>query len=159
MQVIRRPLGIGMLLLGCLLVFPFGAFSQEPTSPFGQSNLFALNTNRIGFGDTAIMIISSVPDIAPLPAPTSLGILMPNPFNPRITISFNVGIADHVDLNVYDLGGRLVKRLAGQKFEAGQHTRQWDGRNEKGALMPTGVYLVRIQSGSSIDSKKINLVK
>ena len=84
---------------------------------------------------------------------------MPNPFNPRITISFTVGIADQVDLNIYDLGGRLIKRLAGQDFEAGQHTRQWDGRDAKGSLMPAGVYLVRIQSGSTTDAKKIILVK
>ncbi len=159
MQAILRAMGMGMLLMGCLLVFPASAFSEEPTSPFGQSNVFSLNTNRIGFGDTAIMTITSVPDNALLPGATSLGNPMPNPFNPRITISFNVGRADHVDLNIYDLGGRLVKKLAAQKFEAGQYTRPWDGRNYKGSLMPAGVYLVRIQSGSITDTQKIILVK
>lgn len=163
MRAVIHPMGMGMgmgmLLLGALLVCTTSVLAQEPTSPFGQSNAFSMNTNRIGFGETAIMVITSVPENSPPPLVVSLGNPMPNPFNPRITISFHVGQANHVDLNIYDLGGRLIKQLAAQEFEAGRYTEPWDGRNEKGSLMPAGVYLVRIQSGSTTDSKKIILVK
>ncbi len=159
MKVSSYHWSIGILLLGSLLVFPVSASSEKPTSPFGQSNSFAFNTNRIGFGETAIMQITSVPDGGLIPALTSLGNAAPNPFNPSITISFNVGQAGNVDLNIYDLGGRLIKKLATQEFAMGRYTRQWDGRDSKGSMMPAGVYLVRIQSGTVTDSKKITLVK
>ncbi len=159
MKFVINYWGIGILLLGSLLISPEGALSLEPTSPFGQSNPFAFNTNRIGFGETAILQITSVPDGGVIPSATSLGSPMPNPFNPRITISFNVGQTGNVDLNIYDLGGRLIKNLATQEFEVGQYTRRWDGRDNGGSMMPAGVYLVRIQGVTSTDSKKITLVK
>ena len=150
---------LGLLLATGFLVCSDVSVAQEPTSPFGQSNTFALNTNRIGFGDTAIMMISSVPDQSEVPSVTSLGSPMPNPFNPRITISFNVGQPGPVELNIYDLGGRCIKYLVSQEFEVGQYNRHWDGRDNSGSMMPAGVYLVRVKDQSTTDSKKITLVK
>ncbi|MDX2472416.1 MAG: FlgD immunoglobulin-like domain containing protein [Candidatus Krumholzibacteria bacterium] len=150
---------MGLCLLGCLLILATGVLAEEPTSPFGQSNPFVMNTNCIGFGDTAILMVSAVPNHNEVPTIISLGNLIPNPFNPRITISFNVGRSGPVELNIYDLGGRCVKHLAAQDFEIGQYTRQWDGRDNGGAMMPAGVYLVRIKGDSATDSKKITLAK
>jgi hypothetical protein len=158
-KVSNRHWRIAVLLLGSLLIFPASASSEEPTSPFGQSNSFAFNTNRIGFGETAIMQITNVPEGGVVPSVTSLGSPMPNPFNPSITISFNVGQAGNIDLNIYDLGGRLIKTLATQEFEVGQYSRRWDGRDHNASMMPAGVYLVRIQGKAATDSKKITLVK
>ncbi len=151
--------GLRLAVLGSFLVFPVVASSEEPTLPFGQSNPIVLNTNRIGFGQTQILQISSTPDGSGIPSVTSLGHVAPNPFNPSISISFMVGEAGIIDLKIYDLGGHLIKTLATQDFETGRYTRQWDGRDSKGSLMPAGVYLVRIQGESSSDSKKITLVK
>jgi len=148
-----------LLLLGILQITPASGLAQEPTSPFGQSNPFALNTNRVGFGQTQIMQISSTPGGGGLPSATSLGNAAPNPFNPSISISFNVGQAGEIDLNIYDLGGHLIKTLATQEFATGQYSRRWDGRDSSGSMMPAGVYLVRIQSATATDSKKITLVK
>jgi len=159
MKVSSYYWSIGILLLGSLLVFTASASSEEPTSPFGQSNSFALNTNRIGFGETGIIPITSVPESRVVPSAISLGSPMPNPFNPSITISFNVRQAGNINLNIYDLGGRLIKSLTSQDFEVGQYTRRWDGRDNNGSMMPAGVYLVRIQGEAATDSKKITLVK
>ncbi len=150
---------LGLLLVAGCLVCPDGTIAQAPLVPFGQSNTFVLNTNSIGFGDTAIMMISGTPGIGRVPAAISLGSLMPNPFNPRITISFNVGRSGPVELNIYDLVGRRIKDIVSQQFEVGQYDRQWDGRDNSGSIMPAGVYLVRIKSETTTDSKKITLVK
>jgi hypothetical protein len=159
MKFTRKLLVFCLLLLGSLQILPASGLSQEPTSPFGQSNPFALNTNRIGFGQTEIMQVSSTPGGGVIPSLTFLGNAAPNPFNPSISISFNVGQAEEIDLNIYDLGGHLIKTLATQEFAAGQYSRRWDGRDNNGSLMPAGVYLVRIQSVTATDSKKITLVK
>ena len=151
--------GFFLFLLGSLLLFADGGLAQEPSSPFGQSNPFALNTNRVGFGETGIFQITSTPDGGGIPAVTSLGHAAPNPFNPSISISFYVGQAGEINLNIYDIGGHLIKNLASQEFAGGQYSRRWDGRDNNGSLMPAGVYLVRLKGTTVTDSKKITLVK
>ena len=150
---------LGLLLAAGCLLCPDGTFAQPHATPFGQSNTFILDTNRIGFGDSAIMMISGTPENGIVPGVITLGRMIPNPFNPRITISFEVGRTGPVELNIYDLVGRRIKDLASQQFEAGQYFRQWDGRDNSGSMMPAGVYLVRIKSDTTTDSKKITLVK
>ena len=150
---------LGLLILTGEASLPTSAIATEPNSPYGQSNLFVVNTNTIGFTDTAILTVSSTPDLNSLPALISLGTMAPNPFNPSITISFNVGQQGSVELSIYDLSGHCLKTLTSQEFEVGQYSRQWNGRNDSGAMMPAGVYLVRIKSSSGTSAKKITLVK
>lgn len=150
---------LGLLLVIGFLVSSDVSVAQEPTSPFGQSNIFVLNTNRIGFGTTAIFMISSAPDNSVVPAATSLRSLQPNPFNPRITISFNVGRSGPIELNIYDLVGRRIKTLISEHLETGQYSQNWDGRDNSGSEMPAGIYLVRIKSETTIDSEKMTLLK
>ncbi len=150
---------LGLLILAGESSHPAFVLADEPNSPYGQSNIFEVNTNSIGFTDTAILMISNTHDLIGLPAVLSLGNMVPNPFNPSIVISFNVGQKGPVDLSIYDLNGHCLKTLTSQEYEVGQYSRQWNGRNNKGAMMPTGVYLVSIKGNSSISSKKITLVK
>lgn len=159
MRRMKYPIWLWMIFAAGFLVNPEDVGAQEPTSPYGQSNSFELNTNRIGFGTTGVFFISSVPDLSGVPTAISINGLIPNPFNPSITISFNVGQSGTVELNIFDLTGRLITRLVSQEFKIGQYSRQWDGRDNKGSMMPAGVYLVRINNGTTTDSKKVTLVK
>jgi len=143
---------------GCLL-FSSNGLAQPPTSPFGQSNSFIVNTNRIGFGDSGIVVVTGAPDDDGIPYLTYLSNPVPNPFNPRVTISFSVGIRENVELSIYDLSGRCINRLVSQEFEVGRYTRIWDGRSDSGSMMPAGVYLVRIKCDTATESKKITLLK
>lgn len=155
----KHPFGIGIILAAGFLVNSASIFAQEPTSPFGQSNSFEVNTNRIGFGTTGVFYISSAPDLPGVPTAISIESLVPNPFNPQITISFNVGYPGMVEMDIYDLLGRRIKNLASKQFAKGQYSRQWGGRDSSGSMIPAGVYLVRIKSDTMTDSKKITLVK
>ncbi len=66
----------------------------------------------------------------PLPALPVLHLNYPNPFNPQTTIRYELPAALPVDLQVYDLRGRLVRTLASGRIErAGEHRIQWDGRD------------------------------
>jgi hypothetical protein len=155
----RSELALVLVVLGCLLAVCATAHAQPPATPYGESSNFGLNTNRIGFADSGLLSISAVPDGSDLPAAVSLGDPMPNPFNPRVTIPFFVGQRGSVELNIYDLQGRRVRTLASQAFAEGHYTRQWDGRNDRGSALPTGVYLVRIKNSDTVETRKISLVK
>jgi hypothetical protein len=74
----------------------------------------------------------------------------------RITILFTNERSGPVDLRIFDLRGRLVRRLAARDFPAGEHTLHWDGRDTHGHAAASGIYLVRaVMGGKSHASKTV----
>jgi len=87
----------------------------------------------------------------------------PNPFNPSTTISFSVageeGSSVKVLLKIFDVRGRLVRDLVDGKMEPGFHTVGWDGRDEAGKRLGSGVYLYRLEVNGVCVTRKMNLLK
>ncbi len=81
----------------------------------------------------------------------------PNPFNPETTISFSVKQSDEATLTIYNLRGQKVKSFP--LFHAGEHKVIWDGRNDFGKTVASGVYLSRLESKSSTLTRKMMLMK
>ena len=102
----------------------------------------------------------SVDDLtAGLPGQYSLAQNHPNPFNPQTTIRYTLPKASHVELVVYDVLGRQVRRLVQGVQPAGYHTVVWNGRNSHGQMVASGLYFYRIASGSFSETKKMVLLK
>ena len=90
----------------------------------------------------------------------SLGANVPNPFNPKTEIRFNLPRYLPVWLTVHDLAGREVRVLAdGQVMNAGQNGVFWDGRDHSGRQSPSGSYLVKFEAGDERSVRKIMLLK
>lgn len=68
----------------------------------------------------------------------------PNPVREMAAVRFELPVGGHVALAVYDVAGRAVKTLADEPFEAGRHSRPWDGATNAGARAPSGVYFVKM---------------
>ena len=84
----------------------------------------------------------------------------PNPFNPETQIRFSIGNSELVKLVVYDMMGRQIRTLiAGESFNSGFHAINWNGLNDNGEKVPSGMYVYRIKAGDFIDFKKMLLVK
>jgi hypothetical protein len=83
----------------------------------------------------------------------------PNPFNPSTTISFMIPEASHVDLSIYTAVGRKVRTLVRGKLDAGRFGYAWDGRNNAGRRLSSGLYFYRLRSGDKTLSKKILLLR
>jgi hypothetical protein len=84
----------------------------------------------------------------------------PNPFNPETQIRFSLGGRENVKLVIYDIMGRQVRTLAnGDSFNSGFHVLNWDGRDNIGEKVATGMYIYRIKAGDFIADKKMLLVK
>jgi flagellar hook assembly protein FlgD len=84
----------------------------------------------------------------------------PNPFNPSTTIGFSVSQSGPVLLDIYDLTGRHVRTLLSGGVAAGHHDVRWDGRDERGSSVGSGVYFYRLKSGAnSVASRKMLLMK
>ncbi|MFQ6104203.1 MAG: FG-GAP-like repeat-containing protein [Candidatus Glassbacteria bacterium] len=100
---------------------------------------------------------------APSPSRAFLHQNFPNPFNPQTTIRFSVpgeeGGRVAVSMAVYDIKGRLVRRLIDGELPAGTHSVVWDGRDERGIKVASGVYLARLTINGEASRIKMSLLK
>jgi len=96
---------------------------------------------------------------AAIPTEFNLHQNYPNPFNPATTISFDLPEDAAVNLQIYDITGRKVRTLADHPFPAGVHQMVWDGRDERGAPVSSGIYVYRIEAGSYSNSHKMVLMR
>ena len=96
-----------------------------------------------------------------LPERRSLSLtISPNPSQHKTSISFSVPNAGKVNLNIYDIAGKLVCRLIDNKmFQTGNHKIGWNGKDKWGREVPKGIYFYRLESCKSVSVKKIILLK
>ena len=84
----------------------------------------------------------------------------PNPFNPETQIRFSLGGQENVKLVIYNIMGRQVRTLVnGDSFNSGFHVLNWDGTDNAGQKVASGMYIYRIKAGDFIADKKMLLVK
>lgn len=89
----------------------------------------------------------------------SLKPIYPNPFNPCATIEYSIAIEGLVNLKIYDIKGRLVKILFTGTKESGSYRITWDGKNEHGISVATGVYFCRLIIGDFQATQKMVLLR
>ncbi len=83
----------------------------------------------------------------------------PNPFNPSTVVSFTVPKWEKVEVRVYDVSGRFVRTLADGTFEPGTHSISWDGTNEGGRDVGSGVYFCRMKAAGFSKTRKLVLIR
>lgn len=83
----------------------------------------------------------------------------PNPFNPETRIEYALAASGDVDLRVFDTTGRLVRTLAEGRREAGEHSVVWDGANEQGEPLPSGVYYYQLSTEQGRESRKAVMLR
>jgi hypothetical protein len=93
------------------------------------------------------------------PTEFSLSQNYPNPFNPTTNIKFELPKTAHVRLDVFNIVGQKVKTLVDQNMNAGKYVADWDGKDEKGNSVSSGIYFYRMDAGDFSDIKKMLLVK
>ena len=111
--------------------------------------------------DGAVDLLTRVEigNLNPLPDHYGLDRNMPNPFNPSTAIGYQLPEAGWVRLAIYNLLGQEVRVLVDGRKEAGSFTATWDGNDELGRRVATGVYLYRIQAGDFAASRRMLLLK
>lgn len=116
-------------------------------------------------GTTAVLSAPSEELVTPMesanPVPREYGLDQnyPNPFNAGTIIPFSLNQSGDVELVVYDILGRTVRRLAAGYYDQGSHVVAFDGRDEHGAPLSSGVYLYRLTGPNVSQTRKMVLVK
>lgn len=132
---------------------PFGQFYQYKLELFsdgvGGSPVF----KSITIGDSTLSIGSQ--KYAEPPNTLSLLSAFPNPFNPSVTIRFEMSAQSLVTLTVYDINGRLVRVLFSDVNTARLGEVAWNGKNDQGIQVSSGTYFVHLQTGSQSEIVKL----
>jgi hypothetical protein len=110
------------------------------------------------FGMAVNMVITGDEDEMPSYV-YSLSQNYPNPFNPATTIRFSLREKGKVSIRIYDVAGRLVKTLVDEVRDAGAHAEPWDGLNNRGAKIASGVYFYKMESRHFSSTRKMVLLR
>ena len=96
---------------------------------------------------------------APTPALTTLLPPSPNPANPGCTVRFGLARSGEVELAVFDVSGRKIRSLASGLKAPGDHTAVWDGTDQGGSPVPSGLYFYRLTTDEGDQVRKMTLLK
>ncbi|MCA9731049.1 T9SS type A sorting domain-containing protein [candidate division KSB1 bacterium] len=113
-------------------------------------------------GEMTAELTASITGVAAEVAlPTEFALMnnYPNPFNPETTIEYQLPEQGHVLLRVYSMLGTEVRTLVQGSKAAGSYSVVWDGRDNNGSVVPSGMYMYRIESGSFNAVKKMVMMK
>ena len=83
----------------------------------------------------------------------------PNPFNPDVTIAFNLALSNEVSVDLFNIRGQKVRSLHKGKLAGGNHRLRWDGRDETGRGVASGVYFARVSTASETKTIRMLLLK
>ncbi len=98
-------------------------------------------------------------DFVAAPLAYNLGQNYPNPFNPETRIYFTLPHTQNTQIVIYNVMGQQVRTLVDQQYQAGQHVVNWNGLNNAGLKVPSGVYFYRIVAGDFVATKKMMMLK
>ncbi|HCR18357.1 MAG TPA: hypothetical protein DIU35_12825, partial [Candidatus Latescibacteria bacterium] len=112
-----------------------------------------------GTGNVTRLLGIHSAELRSLPNTFSLGSNFPNPFNPDTVLPFSLPEAAIVRLAVFNILGQEVRVLAQGRIEAGYHKLVWDGKDDSGRQMASGIYLTRMVAGEFVGINKMLMIK
>ena len=152
----------GQMLLGSPVID-----TSEDRMSSGQFGVFSFQMDDDGipgFYDNIVVnsLVTAVEDNLRgnyVPENFSLEQNHPNPFNPETQISYQLSSDGFISLTVYNLLGREIKTLVSEYQPSGYYTVSWNGKDEAGNIMPSGVYMYTLRFGNIVQSKKMIMMK
>ncbi len=129
--------------------FGVGEDNELYLASFSQGKIFRVSPVITGIGD--------------LPGIGRGGVIaktIPNPFNPETRVLFTLREAGLAEIVVFGVTGRRVRVLLRRRFDPGPHQTEWDGRDDSGVELPSGVYFCRLTiDGRAVDTKRMVLLR
>ena len=124
----------------------------------------SVNGNHGDLKGDATLVLSDSPvkvedPTSQIPTEFALGQNYPNPFNPETAITYQIAQPGQVILRIYNLLGQAVTTLVDERMPQGFHSVSWNGTNEAGVAVTSGVYLYRLSSGNFVETRKLTLLR
>jgi hypothetical protein len=137
-----------VIALTAAVICTAGAPEAWARSTWGYSAVFAIHASA-----------SPVDNNTGIPRATGIADVFPNPFNPRVTVAFDVAEPDVIELSIFDVRGHLIRHLESQSRVAGSYEAVWDGLDDSGHVASTGIYFCRLTSASGVQTRKLTMVR
>jgi hypothetical protein len=155
-EVSVAALGVDRALSGSGVIAEIDV--RHPANAGATTQILSAQLRDLNNGRDEIVV-----NAAPQPfVPMVTGVLqnVPNPFNPTTTITYDVAEAGHISIEIYDVSGRLVRTLVNEGKAVGRYHTLWDGRDNVGAAVHSGVYFYRMSApGREPQTRKMLLLK
>lgn len=135
-----------------------GGYRVAGSSPVLASGCGA-PIGALGQGCTSVVTAVESEVSAGTPGGTALRQNVPNPFNPSTRISFALAREGTASLRVFDVAGRLVTTLVDRMLPAGEHAVTWQGRNDRGEPVSSGIYFYRLRTEDAVESRSMVLLQ
>ena len=147
----NRPLLGASLPPGNSRAYEFNTSSWEQLTSPNDYTLYMRAT---------VQAVTGVYDISTeVPSEFSISQNYPNPFNPSTSISYSLPKAEYVTLYVYDITGKQIAELVSGMQNPGKYTITWNGKNNFGSSVSSGIYFYKIKAGNFNKTYKMNLIK
>lgn len=98
-------------------------------------------------------------DLTQIPSAFELSQNYPNPFNPETVIHFSLPEPSSVEIAIFNMLGQKIQNLSNTRYEAGIHSISWNGKDQNGNFVSSGVYLYQLRAGSFLQVKKMTLLR
>jgi FlgD Ig-like domain len=138
---------VSKIFLAAMILLLLAIATAHAQIAHGYSNVFAFDA--VMEADTEEI----------LPEVTVFTSISPNPFYLQTTIEFALAESGVVALAVFDLRGRLVRSLDREHRHSGRYRATWNGCDDEGRTMPTGVYFCRLVSASEVQIRMLTLIR
>lgn len=125
-------------------VYRVGGTAGQPDAARLTGGLYTVTG---GFWTPLINGAVDVSSTDPVPSVFAARPATPNPFRTTTSMAFDLPAARHVELALYGIEGRVLRRLVSANLPAGRHLAIWDGRDEHGHVVASGIYFVHLRAG------------
>jgi WD40 repeat protein len=128
-------------------------------SPDGETYCFGMTDGSLVLAGSGLSSVGDDGHDLARPTVAQLGQNFPNPFNPSTTIQFELTVPCRIDLDVFSASGRRIISLVAGRLPHGRHQIVWNGCNEAGRPMASGIYFYRLKAGATSETRRMLLVK
>lgn len=151
-----QPVALPVISTAANAAHAGSAAAQPGGAAAGSADGSAVEASRTG---ARMQAPKYAPTPVALPVRTRLSGVYPNPFQHEAVVAFDLASSANVSLEVYDLRGARIARLASGWRPAGRYQMGWDGRDGSGRAMAGGVYLIRFTAGNYVSRLKVTLAR
>ena len=145
-----------------VLNLPIGTHNITITAneyhPQSINNVIVTENNTTTLNITLIHESDNEDPLAQIPITTISG-NFPNPFNPSTTIKYSLAKTAHATIEIFNIKGQVVKTLVDGERSAGNHEARWNGLDDNGRKVSSGIYLIRLKHDGKTASRKMMLMK
>ena len=133
---------------------PLGEYTYILRSVYTNDNI-----SNPAFSNTVLQTYTDESDVSLLPTKNYLHANYPNPFNPSTTISFDLAVESLIKIDIYNIRGQKITTLVNDRFKAGTHSINWEGTDDNGQTISSGIYLYQMKTDDYKSMRKMLLMK